>query len=117
VRDVPGHVAYFMVYESLSKWLSPGKGEKPSNLAILAAGGSAGVAYWCSMYPFDLIKSRIQTSKDVESVRTVFEREYKKGGIASLYRGMGVTIPRALISNSVIFFAYEYTKTFLDSQF
>jgi len=116
-RDVPGHVVYFVVYEYLSKWLSSGNGQKPSNIAILAAGGCAGVAYWGSMYPFDLIKSKIQTSNVVESVGTVFSREYKKGGVAGLYRGMGVTIPRALISNGVIFFVYEYTKTFLDSRY
>lgn len=117
IRDVPGHVVYFTVYESILRWSLPEKGQRPSNWAILAAGGSAGVGYWCSMYPFDLVKSRIQTSDVALSVRTVFVSEYKKGGIAGLYRGMGVTIPRALISNGVIFFAYEYSKIFLDSLF
>jgi len=117
VRDMPGHVVYFMVYESIIRWFSTVKGQKPSNWAILAAGGSAGVAYWSSMYPFDLVKSRIQTSDIAVSVRTVFVQEYKKGGLAGLYRGMGITIPRALISNGVIFFAYEYSKIFLDSLF
>lgn len=115
LRDMPGHAAYFMVYETVSKWLSPGNGQESSDLAIFAAGGSAGLTYWTSIYPLDLVKSRIQTSTVVEPFWTVFVREYQTSGIGGMYRGLGVTVPRAIISSGVIFIAYEYSKRFLDA--
>lgn len=116
-REMPGSTAYFVAYETVSKFMSPGNGQQASIHSILAGGGSAGVAYWCCIYPFDMVKSRIQTSAIPESFITVFMREYRTKGVAGLYRGIGVTLPRAVISNGVIFFAYEYSKRFLDSLF
>jgi len=75
------------------------------------------VAYWSCIYPFDMVKSRIQTSAKIEPFATVFAREYRTKGVTGLYRGIGVTLPRAVISNGVIFFAYEYSKRSLDSLF
>jgi len=117
VREMPGSAVYFVAYESVLKWFSTGKGQQAPAYAVIAGGGTAGVSYWCCIYPFDMVKSRIQTSKVVEPFITVFMREYRSNGPAGLYRGIGVTLPRAVISNGVIFFAYEYSKRFLDSLF
>jgi len=116
-REMPGNAVYFMAYETVSKWLTPANGQPAPVYAVLAGGGSAGVAYWSCIYPFDMVKSRIQTSATVEPFATVFVREYRTKGIAGLYRGIGVTLPRAILSDGVIFFAYEYSKRLLDSLF
>jgi len=116
-RDVPGHAVYFMTYNYISDLLSPKDGQPAPVHAVIAGGGCAGVAYWCSIYPFDVVKSRIQTVGMINSFGTVFVQEYRTRGFTGLYRGIGVTLPSAIISNGVIFLAYEYSKRFLDSQF
>jgi len=103
-RDVPGHVAYFLTYTVVSKWLSPEIGQPTPAYAVIAGGSCSGVAYWCSIYPFDMVKSRIQTSGMEESFRTVFVQEYRTRGFVGLYRGLAVTLPRGILSNGVIFF-------------
>lgn len=115
-RDMPGNAVYFIAYEFVSNWLSPGSQPAPA-YAIITGGASAGVAYWVCIYPFDTVKSRIQTMKIREPFLTIFMLEYKRRGLAGLYRGIGVTLPRAVISNGVIFFAYEYSKRFLNALF
>lgn len=49
-------VAYFGVYEYLKHTLGS------TTMAVLAAGGFAGVANWVVAIPPDVIKSRIQTA-------------------------------------------------------
>jgi len=116
-REMPGSAAWFIAYESVSKWLTPADDKAAPMYAVIAGGGSAGVAYWSCIYPFDMVKSRIQTAAKIEPFATVFVQEYRTRGIAGLYRGIGITLPRAILSNGVIFFAYEYSKRFLDSLF
>jgi len=114
-RDVPGHAVYFVTYEAVSGWLTPENGQPAPAYAVIAGGSCSGIAYWCSIYPFDSVKSRIQTTGIVDSFGTVCVQEYQINGFAGLYRGLGVTLPRGIISNGLIFFAYEYSKRFLDS--
>lgn len=62
VRDVPGSVAYFAVYEWMKKkFNNPGELNKG---AILFAGGMAGVANWAVAIPPDVIKSRLQAAPE-----------------------------------------------------
>jgi len=115
-RDMPGNMVYFVTYETVSNYFSPQKEQQAPLHAVIAGGGSAGVMYWCCIYPFDTVKSRIQTMMIVERFGTVFVQEYRRRGVLGLYLGIGVTLPRALISNAATFFAYEYSKRFLNSQ-
>jgi len=115
-RDMPGNAIYFLTYEAVSNYLSS-QGQPAPGYAVIAGGSSAGVAYWGFIYPFDTVKSRIQTMGIQERFWTIFIQEYKRCGFSGLYRGIGVTIPRAAISNGVIFFSYEYSKRFLNSLF
>ena len=53
--------SYFGAYEYLRRRLvASGDSGKLSPLASMAAGAGAGVAYWLSCYPVDLLKNRIQ---------------------------------------------------------
>ncbi|KAG8528152.1 uncharacterized protein KY384_007068 [Bacidia gigantensis] len=66
-RDGPGSAAYFTTYEYVRRVLSPkdenGKATGELRLsAVLAAGGTAGVAMWIPVFPIDTIKSRLQSA-------------------------------------------------------
>jgi len=90
--------------------LSPGAGQPAPVHAVCAGGAFAATAYWCSVYPFDMVKSRIQTMGTAESFGTVFAHEYRKRGFLGLYRGIGVTLTRAVLSGGLKLLAYEYSK-------
>ncbi|RIA82122.1 solute carrier family 25 protein [Glomus cerebriforme] len=62
IRDAPGYGVYFWAYEGLKRVLGvtiDNTGENVSKL--LFAGGMAGLLSWGSIYPLDVIKSRLQT--------------------------------------------------------
>ena len=51
--------AYFGTYEWMRRYLSGDSSQKLTLGPSMVAGGSAGVAYWLSCYPMDVIKNRI----------------------------------------------------------
>ncbi|GBF97772.1 mitochondrial arginine transporter [Raphidocelis subcapitata] len=80
----------------------------------LLAGGLAGMLAWLSVYPLDLIKSRIQAQPAAASqyagawdcaVRSFRE----EGGAAVFTRGLGATLGRAFVVNAAIFACFEAT--------
>lgn len=118
-REVPGAVMYFGAYEGVKYVLAPNQKDLPL-WKTMVSGGAAGVAYWSAIYPIDLVKSRMQTSENKSgtlSFRQEFIRVYRSSGATGLYKGIGVTVPRAVISNAVIFGVYEQTLKQLDNMF
>lgn len=128
-REIPGSMIWFSSYKlttrSLSNYFVNGC-EENSNVPIwiyLCGGAMAGLSYWTICYPFDLIKSLIQTEEvgtggennkaKVSFWRQLYDR-YRTYGFRSLYNGFSVTIPRAIISNAAIFVSYEYCRNYLD---
>lgn len=121
VRDSFGYAWYFWSYELskrllLSRQADPFIDPKASD--ILIAGGIAGVVTWASIFPLDVIKTRIQTQAHVidgatESLLTQTHAQQRSKssfqiardiaraeGIAGFYRGLGVCSVRAFIVNA-----------------
>ncbi|EED91939.1 predicted protein, partial [Thalassiosira pseudonana CCMP1335] len=77
------------------------------------AGGISGAFTWAIIYPFDVIKSRIQTSPLERNLQkgmwTVGSDLVKKHGWQYMFRGLGVTLVRAFPVNAIIFPVYEFT--------
>lgn len=88
---------------------------------ILLCGGIAGIVTWASVFPLDVIKTRLQAqtlepSRGTESQALLRERQalnsfqiaketYHAEGIKAFYRGLGVCSVRAFIVNAVqVFF-------------
>lgn len=109
LRDMPSYGVYFVGYEFLKELL----GESPT--ALLAAGGGAGVFCWILSYPFDVIKSRIQSVppkpyRGHDKYRGIMDcarKSYNKGGWYVFFRGLNSSIVRAFPVNAVTFFVYE----------
>ncbi|KAK5995680.1 putative mitochondrial carrier C4G9.20c [Cladobotryum mycophilum] len=64
-------------------------------------GGLAGEALWLASYPFDVIKSKMQTDgfgaqQKYPSMRACFAATYRADGLRGFWRGIGPTLFRAM---------------------
>jgi solute carrier family 25 (mitochondrial carnitine/acylcarnitine transporter), member 20/29 len=115
VRDVPGSVAYFGMYEYVKKTFS-----KPGELnkgAVLFAGGMAGVANWTVSIPPDVLKSRLQAAPEgtYKGLGDVFVKMMAEEGPTALFKGIGPIMARAFPANAATFFGAEISYKFLDT--
>lgn len=149
VRDIPGTIAYFGMYELAKKEVSdsysfvasnilynrkyshfsdiiliiqlmklqgidPNKGQL-SPLAVLTAGGLAGMACWGVSIPADVIKSRYQTAPEgkYSGIYDVYKTLIKEEGYGGLVKGMRPALIRAFPANAACFLGMEVTKSLL----
>ena len=118
VRDVPGSIAWFGMYETVKAKISESTGTPPgklSPLAVLFAGGCGGVANWCVSIPPDVVKSRLQTAPEgtysgMTEVATVL---FKEGGFGAFFKGIGPAMIRAFPANAACFLGMEVSRSLL----
>lgn len=78
---------------------------------LAAAGALAGITGLLSAYPFDLLKTRIQSlppSQDVPSAPKIAREIVRVGGWRALWRGAGVQMMETVPNNIVFFVAYAW---------
>ena len=64
-------------------------------------GGLAGEALWIGSYPFDVVKSKMQTDgygaeQRYKTMRAAFREIWVKEGVRSFWKGIGPTLARAM---------------------
>jgi len=115
LREVPGYFCFFGAYEYTKTFLANENEDKDSLglVKTIIAGGVGGVSIWATIYPFDLIKSRMQVFSGggekvglLQTVRIIA----KDGGIFAFYRGIGPTLFRAFPACAALFVGYEFSK-------
>lgn len=79
----------------------------------MVAGGVGGACLWTSIFPADVIKSRVQIQGLSASMFSVGMDIVRKEGFLALYSGLTPTICRTIPATAVLFLVYEYTKKFL----
>lgn len=90
LRESIGGAAYFGAYEAVCRaLLPPGKSRSELHpLAMIAAGASAGIGYWTTIFPADTVKSRVQSQVDRQSVasvaRDILRKEGMRGALLSM---------------------------------
>jgi solute carrier family 25 (mitochondrial carnitine/acylcarnitine transporter), member 20/29 len=133
MRDAIGYGWYFWSYEVCKRLLiaqrTPDWWAEMKGWEVVVAGGIAGVVTWASVYPLDVVKTRIQCWVPSTGAADVIgsEREgllgrqrqkpprtwevtkevWKEGGLRAFYRGIGVCSLRAFVVNAVQWSAYE----------
>lgn len=143
LRDSVGYGFYFWSYQLTTQWLGGwqggggpdervGRGVSGSEaFKVLLCGGLAGVVTWVSIFPLDVIKTRVQaqvanlnTTVAVigETMPLVRKQErlgaldtarqaYGEGGLRVFFRGLTVCSVRAFIVNAVQWATYEWIMT------
>jgi solute carrier family 25 carnitine/acylcarnitine transporter 20/29 len=118
-RDGPGSAAYFAVYETVKRSLSPkdAEGNATGELslgAVMVAGGSAGVAMWIPVFPVDTIKSRLQSAEGRPTIGGTIREVYGRGGIKAFFPGFGPALARAVPANAATFVGVELAHKFMN---
>lgn len=154
IRDSVGYGFYFWSYELSTRWmeswlrdsgnrdeavLAGAGGVTGAEAAkVLLCGGIAGVVTWASIFPLDVIKTRVQAQVNApppppllttagETVPLVTRSDasipkrmgaievareaYSQGGLRVFFRGLTVCSVRAFIVNAVQWATYEWIMT------
>ncbi|KAF1985868.1 mitochondrial carrier protein-like protein [Aulographum hederae CBS 113979] len=143
VRDAVGYGFYFWSYELSKQALTkPDDTDRQAALKVLLCGGLAGVVTWASIFPLDVIKTRVQTQELPQFILPEEERPlrgsqgsqgsqsadrgyrkigaiemarkaYQTEGYAVFFRGLGICSVRAFIVNAVQWAVYEWMMRIL----
>ena len=83
----------------------------------MMAAALAGCSSWASLYPFDVVKSRMQLDRQglkYTGTLDCFVKTYKEGGVRALYSGLGYTLLRAAPVAATILPIYEFAKSSIE---
>lgn len=110
-RDGPGSAAYFATYEIVKRRLTPKDAlGNPSGdlslLAVMTAGGAAGVAMWIPVFPVDTLKSRLQSTEG-STISGTFKTLWAQGGYRAFFPGFAPAMARAVPANAATFLGVE----------
>jgi solute carrier family 25 carnitine/acylcarnitine transporter 20/29 len=99
VRDAVGYGFYFGAYEGVKRLFPRPDG----HAAILVAGGVAGCVTWASVYPLDVVKTRVQTQIEGKGKMAAAaawhgglgswecaRSAWREGGVKVFFDGLGV---------------------------
>jgi len=118
LRDIPANAMYFGSYEVVRRsFVKPGQSVSDlSAVKVMVAGGIGGMMYWISTFPFDVVKSTMQTdSTDPEKrkykgLTDTFQKLYKSEGFKGFWKGIVPCMLRSFPANAVCFLLYEMTR-------
>lgn len=89
------------------------KREDISSLKVATYGGLAGEALWLSSYPFDVVKSKMQTdgfgaAQKYRSMTDCFKKTLAAEGFGGFWKGIGPTLLRAMPVSAGTFATYVF---------
>jgi len=137
LRDSIGYGFYFWSYELSSRFVMSRMKDRGMDSGgqeaakVLLCGGLAGVATWASIFPLDVIKTRLQMQIPMESIPIlgssvaggtrlgaieVAKSAYKNEGFGVFFRGLTVCSVRAFIVNAAQWAIYEWLMHELSSK-
>lgn len=121
--EAVGKAVYMQVYELMKRQLDQdygsGKTTKIDLSKRVLAGACGGVTCWATIYPADVIRSRMHAqaaNASALSTVTVCKQLYAENGIRSFFRGFGATVLRAGPVAAVCLPTYDLMMRYLKSE-
>jgi solute carrier family 25 carnitine/acylcarnitine transporter 20/29 len=104
IREAQAYGMWFLTFEALMNADAEHTGMNRKEIAtwkVALYGGLAGEALWLASYPFDVIKSKMQTdgfggAQKYKSMRAVAAEMWARGGARAFWTGIGPTLARAM---------------------
>ncbi|GLI72188.1 carrier protein ymc1 [Penicillium ochrochloron] len=115
LREAMAYGTWFMAFEYMMNMDAKRnnlKREDISAVKVATYGGLAGEALWLSSYPFDVVKSKMQTdgfgaTQQFASMRDCFKKTYAVEGLGGFWKGIGPTLLRAMPVSAGTFVVVE----------
>ena len=108
-RETVGNIAYFSTYVFVRRALEGAEGSSskrrshPNYLHVGVAGGAAGLVFWSIAYPFDMLRTIVQTQPS----NSFMQSNGKAICNRLLYQGYLSCLLRAVPANAALFLGYE----------
>ena len=108
-REAPAFATYFASYDYFCQKVAGQRSlAELGPLALCFCGGISGINAWIITYPFDVIKSRLQTDGIKEKpqyngMMDCFKKSYHNDGWKVFFRGLNSTLLRAFPTNAATF--------------
>jgi len=104
MREAQAYGVWFLTFEYLMNRDAARNGikrEDISTLKVAGYGGLAGEALWLASYPFDVVKSKMQSDGFGSAMRyrgmsDCFRQTYAREGLRGFWKGIGPTLLRAM---------------------
>ena len=104
LREVQAYGVWFCTFEWLMNSDARRNGvarQEISTWKVAAYGGLAGEALWLASYPFDVVKSKMQSDgfgagKKYQGMRDCFRQTWQREGARGFWKGIGPTLLRAM---------------------
>lgn len=108
VRDFPSYGVWFVAYAAGKRAFIEqfGWGGSLTPVSLFFAGGLAGVISWGTSYPFDFIKTRVQSSRSM-TVRSVIQDTFRTSGWRGFFHGYNTTLIRGFVCSGTTLLAVE----------
>lgn len=122
MREANAYGAWFAAFEYMMNKDAERnqiKRDEISTGKVALYGGLAGEALWLWSYPFDVIKSKMQTdgfgeTQKYRNMRDCFAQTFKAEGLGGFWRGIGPTLLRAMPVSAGTFATVELTMRFIN---
>ncbi|KAK0721483.1 mitochondrial carrier domain-containing protein [Apiosordaria backusii] len=118
IREAQAYGLWFLAFEWLmnsdAKRNKIERKEVPS-WKVALYGGLAGEALWLGSYPFDVVKSKMQTDgfgpgqQKYKTMRDCFAQVWRQEGVRGFWKGLGPTLLRAMPVSAGTFAVVEMT--------
>jgi solute carrier family 25 carnitine/acylcarnitine transporter 20/29 len=86
----------------------------------MVSGGVGGTAYWVFNYPFDYVKTLMQSDKlgdlKYKSMAQCFSDQYRQGGWRTFYKGYLICLMRSFPVNAAAITVYRFMQKVTGSQ-
>ncbi|KAK6200278.1 putative mitochondrial flavine adenine dinucleotide carrier protein [Scheffersomyces amazonensis] len=108
----------FTVYDNLKSYINESKSvktnEQLTTLQYIYCSALSKISSMIVMYPTQVIRSRIQITRNNSHLREIIRDLYiNEGGIKGFYKGLSANIVRVLPATCVTFVVYESVKNYL----
>jgi solute carrier family 25 carnitine/acylcarnitine transporter 20/29 len=117
IREAQAYGSWFLAFEYMMNSDAARNNVQRKEIPtwkIAGYGALAGEALWLSSYPFDVVKSKMQTDgfgekQRYKSMRDAFAQTFRQEGLGGFWRGIGPTLLRAAPVSAGTFATVELT--------
>jgi solute carrier family 25 carnitine/acylcarnitine transporter 20/29 len=119
-RNIPSGALHLGLFDIIRMKMAEKENIHVSQLKVyqsLIAGSIGGVSFWVFLYPFDVVKSSMQSDfignspdRRYANMKDCIEKLYQEGGWRRFYRGFSPCLLRAVPANSIMLYTVAFVR-------